>query len=100
MRQVAEFADQNALSDITPLLQKGALVAQNPAAWDSVPGLTDRERQALDDEVVHKWRQPRAMYMTVILCSVGAAVQYVSLLGACSRAAFTNATQGLGSDRQ
>jgi len=75
MRNVAQFAEQNSLTDILPLLQKGALVAQNPADWMSVPGLTEPEKQALDDEVVRKWHQPKAMYFTVILCSVGAAVQ-------------------------
>jgi len=78
LRQVTEFAEQNYLSDITPLLQKGAMVAQNPSDWENVPGLTEEEKSALDAEVTHKWRQPRAMYMTVILCSIGAAVQYVS----------------------
>ena len=63
------------LSEITPLLKKGALVAQNPGDFENVEGLDDTERNVLRDEIVHKWRQPRALYMTVILCSVGAAVQ-------------------------
>lgn len=75
MNQVAEFAQTTALTEHTTLLQKGALVAQNPAHFESVPGLTDVEVEALRDEVIHKWRQPYAMYFTVILCSVGAAVQ-------------------------
>ena len=73
--QVTDFARHNDLTDIEDLLQKGALVAQNPADFDTVEGLTDFEREALKDEVVHKWRQPRAMYFTVILCSIAAAVQ-------------------------
>lgn len=61
--------------DIADLLKRGALVAQDPANFDTVEGLHDDEREALRNEVLHKWRQPRAMYITVILCSVGAAVQ-------------------------
>lgn len=57
------------------LLQKGALVAQDPSAFEHVAELDEVERDALRDEVLHKWRQPRALYFTVILCSVGAAVQ-------------------------
>ena len=75
MQQVSEFAQQNDLSDIAPLLQKGALVAQNPAKFDEIDTLEEGEREALKDEVIHKWRQPRAMYFTVILCSIAAAVQ-------------------------
>ena len=75
MTQVAEFADANRMTDYTALLQRGALVAQNPAEFEMVPGLTTSEAEALRDEVLHKWKQPTAMYMTVILCSVGAAVQ-------------------------
>lgn len=58
-----------------PLLQKGALVAQDPPAFESIEELDDHERDALRNEVLHKWRQPVALYFTVILCSVGAAVQ-------------------------
>ena len=77
MSQVEEFAGQNQLEHLLPMLRKGALVAQNPAEFESVEGITTEETEALRNEVVHKWRQPMAMYLTVILCSVGAAVQYV-----------------------
>lgn len=75
MSQVEEFASKNELSDITAVLQRGALVAQNPREFESVPGLTEEERVALEREVTHKWSQPWTLYYTVILCSIGAAVQ-------------------------
>lgn len=56
-------------------MQKGALVAQDPAHFEDVPGLTAFELENLNLEVTNKWHQPKAMYYTVILCSVGAAVQ-------------------------
>ena len=74
-RHVGLFADEHQLQEIKPLLLKGALVAQDPANFESVNGLLDDEREALANEVTHKWRQPKALYVTVILCSVGAAVQ-------------------------
>jgi hypothetical protein len=58
-----------------PLLQRGALVAQNPHAFEEMPELDETERDALRNELFHKWRQPKALYLTVILCSIGAAVQ-------------------------
>ncbi|KAF8503867.1 hypothetical protein JB92DRAFT_3084245 [Gautieria morchelliformis] len=75
LADVEKFAQRENLTDISSLLQKGALVAQNPPEFESIDELDESEREALRNEVVHKWRQPFALYMTVILCSVGAAVQ-------------------------
>ena len=77
LANVDEFAREKDMTDIIPLLHKGALVAQNPPNFESISDLEPAEREALRNEVLHKWRQPRALYLTVILCSVGAAVQYV-----------------------
>lgn len=63
------------MTDQTALLQRGALVAQDPTSFEQISELEEHEREALRNEVLHKWRQPTALYFTVILCSVGAAVQ-------------------------
>ena len=63
------------MQDMLPLLKKGALVAQDPPAFEQIDELDEVERDALRNEVLHKWRQPTALYFTVILCSIGAAVQ-------------------------
>ncbi|KIJ23904.1 hypothetical protein M422DRAFT_275428 [Sphaerobolus stellatus SS14] len=75
LADVDRFAAERELSDIAPLLRRGALVAQNPPAFESITELLPEEREALRNEVLHRWRQPTALYLTVILCSVGAAVQ-------------------------
>jgi sugar porter (SP) family MFS transporter len=75
LRQVEQFAQENGLSDILPVLRKGALVAQSPHEFEKIAELDPAEHEALRNEVVHKWRQPTALYFTIILCSVGAAVQ-------------------------
>jgi hypothetical protein len=72
---VEDFAAEYGMQEIAPLLRKGALVAQDPTNFEQVEDLTSAEVEALRNETLHKWRQPRALYMTVILCSVGAAVQ-------------------------
>ena len=77
LRDVERFAQEHQLGDILPELKKGALVARDPAEYESIPDLTDTERSALSDEVLHRWRQPWSLYFTIILCSIGAAVQYV-----------------------
>ena len=68
------------MSDISDLLKKGALVAQDPASFEKITELDEDEKTALRREVTHKWSQPRMLYLTIILCSIGAAVQYVRYL--------------------
>lgn len=73
-RQVEEFANLKGLNDLIPMLKKGALVAQDPANYEDITGeetLDDREIEALRNEVLHKWRQPFALYFTIITCSIG-----------------------------
>lgn len=65
------------MSDITDLLKKGALVAQDPSSFETMEELSEDDKIALQREITHKWSQPRLLYITVILCSVGAAVQCV-----------------------
>ncbi|KAK5221111.1 hypothetical protein LTR72_006670 [Exophiala xenobiotica] len=72
---VEEFANRTGLSDQTELLKKGALVAQNPGDYENVPDLNDEEKDALRIEATKKWRHPKQLYMTVAVCSIGAAVQ-------------------------
>ena len=50
-------------------------MAQDPPAFEQVSELDEEEKDALRNEVLHKWRQPWSLYFTVILCSIGAAVQ-------------------------
>ena len=78
MADVEEFSRERDMTDILPLLKRGALVAQNPQAFESIPDLEPEEREYLEYEITHKWKQPLALYATIITCSVGAAVQYVT----------------------
>ncbi|KAK5135943.1 hypothetical protein LTR08_004401 [Meristemomyces frigidus] len=75
MHDVELFAEDKGMMDKVDLLKRGALVAQNPANFESVDILGDDEREALRFEAAHKWRHPLALYFTVIVCSIGAAVQ-------------------------
>jgi hypothetical protein len=49
-------------------------VAQNPAGFEDLD-LAEDEKDALRVEVNKKWTHPWKLYMTVIVCSIGAAVQ-------------------------
>ncbi|RJE23315.1 galactose-proton symport [Aspergillus sclerotialis] len=72
---VDQFAEANGFQEQRDLLVKGALIAKDPPEFESVPGITEEEISAIKNEVLHKWRQPWRLYFTIVLCSIGAAVQ-------------------------
>ncbi|RSL79992.1 hypothetical protein CEP51_006905 [Fusarium floridanum] len=76
LKSVAEFQQEKGLPDDTlPLLKKGALVAQSPADFEALEELDEEEKEALRQEVTHKWRHPRSLYYTIFLNSIAAAIQ-------------------------
>ncbi|CAK1366540.1 Arabinose-proton symporter [Cercospora beticola] len=75
MKNVEDFAQEKDLSDQLDLLKKGALIAQDPANFESLDQLDEHEKEFLRYEASHKWRHPWQLYMTIITCSIGAAVQ-------------------------
>lgn len=75
LADVDSFAKENGFEEIRPLLVKGALIARDPPSFASVADMSEEEKLAISNEVLHKWRQPKLLYFTIILCSIGAAVQ-------------------------
>ncbi|KAG6850372.1 hypothetical protein H0H93_014326 [Arthromyces matolae] len=75
LNQVDQFAREQEMEDILPLLRKGALLAQNPKDFETIPELDEDDREAIRRETTHKWSQPRDLYLTVVVCSIAAAVQ-------------------------
>ena len=75
MADVEQFASSGGLQDILPLLKKGALIAQSPHLFDSLPELDEGERTIFRDEILYRWRQPKILYFTIVLNSIAAAIQ-------------------------
>lgn len=75
LSDVDDFATRYDLQDIKPLLIKGALIAQAPSHVDKIVELDDEDRRVIVEEVTHKWRHPKALYFTIFLNSVAAAIQ-------------------------
>jgi hypothetical protein len=72
--QVDRFAAEHGMTEVLPLLRTGALVAQNPHDFENIE-MDEADREELRGEQIHRWRHTRTLYMTIILCSIGAAVQ-------------------------
>ncbi|KAK0639339.1 hypothetical protein B0T16DRAFT_463028 [Cercophora newfieldiana] len=53
----------------------GAMISGDNTDYDTIPDLTEREREVLERETTHKWSQPRILYWVIIICSICAAVQ-------------------------
>lgn len=78
LQNVDEFCRQKDLNDYRQVIRQGALVAQDPTGYEDITGaeaLDQAEIESLRAEVLHKWRIPKVLYLTIITCSIGAAVQ-------------------------
>ncbi|KAL2144384.1 hypothetical protein VTI28DRAFT_9208 [Corynascus sepedonium] len=100
MSRVHVFAEEKGLTEHIDVLRKGALVAQDPENFEAIDGaetLTQEERAVLRKEVEHKWRLPARLYLTIITCSIGAAVQGWDQTGSNGATIFFPAVYGIES---
>ncbi|CEH14505.1 Predicted transporter (major facilitator superfamily) [Ceraceosorus bombacis] len=93
-----EFAQRYGLDEYTDIMVKGALVAQDPFAFDAVPELDEADREVLRREVTHKWSHPFQLYALVVLCAVAAAVQGMDESVINGALLFFPAQFGIGDD--
>lgn len=101
MRDVEAFVQEKGLQDQVAHFRKGALVAQNPQGFEDIDGpeaLTEEEKAALRFEILHKWRLPWKLYLTIITCSIGAAVQGWDQTGSNGATLFFPKYYGIDSD--
>jgi MFS family permease len=75
LADVEDFAKEADLMDELPLLQKGALAAQSPRDFESIPELDEEDRKNLTIEREHRWHHPKILYFTIVLNSIAAAIQ-------------------------
>lgn len=81
MGQLADMGEQycreNCLGEEDDIraFRLGAQVAKDPLRFEHVGALSPEEKQIFQDEIDHKWRQPKKLYLVVLLCSLCAAVQ-------------------------
>lgn len=101
MRDVEEFAREKELEDHIDVLRQGALVAQNPTGFRDITGpeaLSESQIDVLQNELDHKWRMPKQLFLTIFTCSIGAAVQGWDQTGTNGANAFFPKYYGIDSD--
>jgi len=72
---VDRFLETRGLQDKREHFMKGAFLAQNPAAFETQHNLTEEDKDVIRYENAHKWSHPKLLYLTIALCSIGAATQ-------------------------
>lgn len=78
MSAVQEFVDTYGLQNIRDLLISGAKVARDLEGYDNLPGLTLKEKAALEKEKDRGfWHQKKELRITIITCAIAAIVQCV-----------------------
>ncbi|KAI0517432.1 sugar transporter-domain-containing protein [Xylaria bambusicola] len=100
MRDVEAFVQEKGLEEHVEIFRKGALVAQNPKDFEDISGpdaLNEEEKEALRFESLHKWRLPWKLYLTIMTCSIGAAVQGWDQTGSNGATLFFPAYYGIDS---
>ncbi|KAI0819328.1 hypothetical protein BC628DRAFT_1333246 [Trametes gibbosa] len=75
MDDASKFVKEYGLEHLELEFRKGALVAQDPTAFESLTQLTEEDKNVLRRELTNRWAQPAQLYYLVILCSLSAAVQ-------------------------
>ena len=75
MADVEAFTKEKQLEEHLQLFKRGALVAQNPASFSELEELDNDEKDAIADEMANKWSHPMMLYITIIICSIGACTQ-------------------------
>ncbi|CBQ73436.1 conserved hypothetical protein [Sporisorium reilianum SRZ2] len=75
LRNVEAFAQEKGLMDDVEMLKKGALLAQRPAEYRDIEELSQDEKDAIAHEYANKWSHPLLLYVTIFVCSIGAATQ-------------------------
>ena len=75
LSDVENYAREHSLEDVLPVLKKGALLAQQPDDYEKIVELDEGDKEVLRLERTHRWKHPKALYFTIILNSISAAIQ-------------------------
>ncbi|EXJ88907.1 hypothetical protein A1O3_01971 [Capronia epimyces CBS 606.96] len=69
------FVQRHHLAHHTVVFEKAAIIVLGETPLSSVPGITATELRALQQETENKWKQPKTLYFTILVCSIGAVEQ-------------------------
>lgn len=67
-RRGEEFSARHGFTDEEDVraFRLGAMLAGNMNKYDTIDGLTEREKDVLDREITHKWSNPKMLYAVIV----------------------------------
>ncbi|KAK1776985.1 hypothetical protein QBC45DRAFT_452751 [Copromyces sp. CBS 386.78] len=98
----AEYAQMAGLTSDEDVraFRLGARIAGDESNYDTIPELTEREKEVLVRETTHKWSNPPMLYWVVVICSLCAAVQGMDETVVNGAQLFYKDKFGIGTDSQ
>lgn len=75
LQRASAFCNDYGFQDKLDVFRRGALVAQHPHDFESLPELSEDDKYHLRRETTHKWHLPKRLYYAVAICSLGSALQ-------------------------
>lgn len=72
VEDVGAFAEQYGLEHKLGVLTRASLLIQDDGVFESIPGITKRERLALRNAAERKWSQPLLLYLCIAATASGA----------------------------
>jgi hypothetical protein len=72
---VGDFAKAHNLMHKLDVFQKASALIQGDVEIERIPDITEDEVEALRRETERKWSQPKMLYFTILVCSIGAVEQ-------------------------
>lgn len=70
-----DFVKSYNLMHKLPLFEKAAALIYGDTVIEHIPNITEHEIKALHAEIDRKWSQPKMLYFTILVCSIGAIEQ-------------------------
>lgn len=96
--EVLQFTEQYSLTKYLDTFQKAAYLATGDYPLATVPELSTAEKLALQWEKDRKWRQPKMLYFTILVCSIGAIEQGWAQTGMNGANLYFPSALGIGSN--
>ncbi|KIW11047.1 hypothetical protein PV08_10346 [Exophiala spinifera] len=96
--EILQFTEQYSLTGYLNTFQKAANIATGDCPLRSVTGLSAAEKLALQWETDRKWHQPKMLYFTILVCSIGAVEQGWAQTGMNGANLYFPKALGIGSN--
>lgn len=95
MNDAATFAHAHGLGHLEKEFIKGALIAQDPVAFENLDILSEEEKEVFRREITHRWSQPKDLYLCVVLIFFRSYAANVNKCSLCIMCAVAAAVQGM-----